>query len=407
MKEVYIPWAAWYGDKQKVLTFPEEWEVTLFPPQDAEEIDDETIRQAFEEPIGTPPLREMARGSRDAVIVVDDLSRPTPAYRLMPFVLEELQSAGIPLPHIRVIIGVAGHRPLTRSELIQKLGTFVVEHLQVRNHHPFENLVYLGKTSFGTPVYINRDFVSADFKLAVGGITPHGGPGFGGGAKLIFPGVAGIESLYQNHRRDNGLRGGLNFLEGNQRRADLEEGARMAGLSAIVNVVVNSRRQVAGVFVGDPIQAHRAGCAFARKVFATPVPQNWDVGIFNAYPKDTEYLQVGMSLNIWYSAPHPIVHPEGTIVLTTASSEGLGYHSLHSPGMRLPNNGPLPSSVGNRRLILFSPSLNFYDLSPEAQKEVILGRSWEEVRKNLSNFHGAGTRCAVFPCGALQLAKQE
>ena len=102
-------------------------------------------------------------------------------------------------------------------------------------------------------------------------------------------GVAGIESLYHNHRGDNGLRGGLNNVEDNQRRADMEEAARMGGLDAVVNVVVNSRREIAGLLVGDLVGAPRAGVALARRVFSTPVPEGWDVGVFNAYPKNQLY----------------------------------------------------------------------------------------------------------------------
>src|SRR5262249_17895480 len=179
---------------------------------------------------------------------------------------------------------------------------------------------FLGTTSFGTPVYLNRDFVNAGLKLCVGSINPHGGPGFGGGAKLVLPGVAGIESLYQNHRGDNGLKGGLNNVESNQRRPDIEEAARMGRLDAVVNVVVNSRRGIAGLFVGDLVEAHRAGVELARQVFATSVPEGWDVGIFNAYPKDNEFVQAGMAFNIWGSAKAPTVHDRGTLVLGAASS---------------------------------------------------------------------------------------
>lgn len=401
---IRIPWGAWFGDEELELTFPATWEARLFPPRDAPPLSEAALRQAFEQPHGTPPLRELARGRRDAVIVVDDLSRPTPAWRLMPIILEELAAGGIGDERVRVIVGVAGHRPLMRQDLVKKLGQEMVDLLEVRNHNPFENLAYLGKTSYGTPVYLNRDFVVADLKLCLGSINPHGGPGFGGGAKLVLPGVAGIESLYQNHRGDNGLKGGLNNVEENHLRADMEEVARMARLDAIVNVVVNSRREIAGLFVGDAVEAHRAGVALARQVFATPVPIGWDVGIFNAYPKDNEFVQAGMAFNIWSSAKQPIVHERGTVVLCTASSEGFGFHALHGPGMRLPNTGNMAARFAPREMLLFAPGINRRDLSPATREAVTLCRRWEEVTATLARRHGPGTRAAVFPCGAIQLA---
>jgi nickel-dependent lactate racemase len=401
---IRIPWGAWFGDEELALPFPSGWEARLFPPRDAPELSDGELRRAFESPYGMPPLRELARGRRDAVIVVDDLSRPTPAARLLPLVLEELAAGGIGHEHVRVLMGIAGHRPLMRQDCIKKLGREMVDMLEVKNHHPFENLTFLGATSLGTPVYLNSDFVAAGLKLTIGSINPHGGPGFGGGAKLVLPGVAGIESLYQNHRGDNGLKGGLNNVETNQRRADMEEAARMGGLDAVVNVVVNTRRGIAGLFVGDVVEAHRAGVALARQVFATPVPEAWDVGVFNAYPKDNELVQAGMAFNIWGSAKTPIVREGGTVVLCTAASEGFGFHSLHGPGMRLANTGNMAARFAPRELVIFSPGINRYDLSPATRDAVTLCRTWEETVGVLRDRHGSGTRVAVFPCGALQLA---
>jgi nickel-dependent lactate racemase len=401
---IRMPWGAWFGDEERELTFPDNWEAQLFPPRDAPDIGDAGLRRAFENPYGTPPLRELARGRRDAVLVVDDLSRPTPAARLLPLILEELAAGGIGHEKVRVIMGIAGHRPLMREDCIKKLGREMVDLLEVKNHHPYENLTLVGTTSFGTPVYLNNDFVSADLKLTVGSINPHGGPGFGGGAKLVLPGVAGIETLYQNHRGDNGLKGGLNNVETNQRRADMEEAARMGGLDAVVNVVVNSRRGVAGLFIGDVVEAHRAGVALARQVFSTAVPEGWDVGIFNAFPKDNEFVQAGMGFNIWSSAKPPIVHERGTVVLCTAASEGFGFHSLHGPGMRLPNTGNMAARFAPRDLVIFSPGINRRDLNPATREGVTFCRTWEETVGVLRDKHGPGTRAAVFPCGAIQLA---
>jgi hypothetical protein len=184
----------------------------------------------------------------------------------------------------------------------------------------------------------------------------------------------------------------------------MEEAARMGGLDAGVNVVVNSRRGIAGLFVGDLVAAHRAGVALARQIFATPVPEGWDVGLFNAYPKDNELVQAGMAFNIWQSAGTPIVHERGTVVLCTAASEGFGFHSLHGPGMRLANTGNMAARFAPRELVIFSPGINRYDLSPATREAVTLCRTWEETVGLLRDRHGSGTRVAVFPCGALQLA---
>src|SRR5262249_33623456 len=145
------------------------------------------------------------------------------------------------------------------------------------------------------------------------------------------------------------------------------------------NVVVNSRRGIAGLFVGDPVAAHRAGVALARRIFATPVPSGWDVGIFNAFPKDNEFVQAGMGFNIWSSASAPIVHEGGTVVLCSASPEGVGSRSLHGPGMRLPNTGSMRARFAPRELVIFSPGINRRDLNAATREEVTLCRTWGDV----------------------------
>ncbi|MCS6860922.1 MAG: lactate racemase domain-containing protein, partial [Abditibacteriales bacterium] len=297
------------------------------------------------------------------------------------------------------------HRPMTRQDCILKLGQEIVDNYQVRNHHVYENLAYLGKTQYNTPIFVNRDFLTADVKVCVGSINPHGGPGFGGGAKLVLPGVAGIESLYNNHRSDIPPHGGLNEVDDNAMRADMEEFARRAGLTAIVNVVVNEKREIVACVVGDVVAAHRVGVGLAREVFATPVPRGWDVGVFSTYPKDVEWVQAGMAFNVWHSAQEPIVHASGTIVLACASSEGAGYHSLYGPEMRLgASRGSMKHPFGNRHFIIFSPNINQFDLNPATRADAVLCRTWAAVVAELRKRHGTGTKVAVFPCAAIQLA---
>ena len=318
-KTVRIPWAAFFGDTELELAFPAEWDVAVYPPADGLDIGEDGIAQAFANPIGTPRLAELARGRRSAVIVVDDLSRPTPAQRLVPRVLAELEAGGINRDQTLIIMGVANHRQLTREDMVKKLGEEVVSTVRVKNHFSWAHCEYIGTTSRGTPVALNKDFLAGDLKVLVGSIVPHGKPGFAGGAKLVLPGVASIDTAYAWHGPD-GPPGGLMKVE-TEARLDAEEAARMAGVDAIVNVIPNSRRGIAGLVVGDLVAAHRAGVAIAQRVFATHVPVGVDVGVFTAYPKDIEYCQLSLAFNVWWSAPQPIVHERGTIVACTAASE--------------------------------------------------------------------------------------
>lgn len=405
-KSAVIRWGAWQKDEDRVLTFPDDWEVRTCNLVDAPALSDDAIRQALHNPVGTPRIAALARKQRDAVIVVDDLSRPTPASHVLPALLEELAEGGITDDRVTIIVGVATHRPLIRHEIVQKIGEDIYNRIPVVNHFAWENCAYVGTTSFGTPVYINRRFMNAGVKICLGGILPHSGAGFGGGAKLLMPGVAGVETIYGNHGRSQRLRGGVNVIDGNEFRLDIEEAARLAHLDVIVNTVINSRREVAALFVGDCVEAHRVGVEYARNIYATPTPANWDVAVMSCYPKDTEFVQAGMGLHPWHTAHQPLVHEQGTVVLVSAAPEGMGYHGLMGADMRLGARGGYRRPTVDRDFVVYCPTINLHDFAPELRKDVVLCKRWDEVTSYLRQKHGRGTKCVVFPAGAMQLADQ-
>ena len=403
--KVKIPYASWYGDLEIQLDFPNDWKVTVAQPKDAAPLSDEEIASAFRNPIGTRRIAEMAEGKKDAVLIVDDISRPTPASKLMPHILEDLEAGGIDEDHIRIVIATAAHRPQTREDLIKKLGEDVVSRFEILSHNPYENLEYLGRTSRGTPVYVNKFVVEADLKIGVGGIYPHGGAGFGGGGKIILPGVVGMDTIEANHKNIRGA--GHGVIENNENRADIEETARMAGLDVIVNVVINSRRNIVGVFVGDLVKAHREGVKLARRVYKTEVPRDMDVIVTNAYPLDTEMVQIVKAL--WVRGRSS--KKDSTTVLLAACSEGRGYHALYHMGGRLWVPPKRPQLKGDstraqalRKLLIVSPNLNkkdVYQIFPKEETELL--KSWEEALEELERRYKERINVAVFPCASIQV----
>lgn len=403
---IHLRWRAWHGDEPLVLDFPGQYDVAVYPPKDGPDIGAEGIRQAFANPIGSSRIAELARGKQRAVIAVDDIARPTPASRVVPSILAELHEGGIPDGRIRFLMAIGCHRAMTRSEMARKLGAEIVRTYQVLNHTPYERLVRLGETSRGTPVDISGFFAEADLRIGVGQISPHGGPGWSGGAKIAIPGVAGIETIIANHKPGR-LRLGLVTIEGNEWRADMEEAALLAKLDAVVNLVVNSTRGVAGLFVGDVVAAHRRGVECAWDVMSTPLPpEPVDVGVFNQYPKDTEFMHLGHALHVLNSASRPLVRRGGTLVILSASSDGFGFHTLEAPGMRHGPTGPRPV-FEPFRLVIMCPNVNRAELPPSLPETTRLVPDWKGVAAVLREFHPDGGRVAVFPCGAIQVAARD
>lgn len=243
-----IPWGCWYEETVHELTFPDAWSVTRPRMNDARTLSEDEILEQLDHPIGAVKLEELAVGRKSAAIVMDDISRPTPGSRILPVIIHKLESAGMDLDKITIIFALGAHRPLTRADALKKIGRELLRMVKVVNHHPFRNLVDCGISECGTPIKINSDFMCADLKIAVGSIFPHPMAGFGGGAKAIVPGIAGIETLEANHRMvtyaEDGK--GVTYLGNpeNPLRNDIEDIVRKTGLDFVVNLVLNSHMEM-------------------------------------------------------------------------------------------------------------------------------------------------------------------
>jgi nickel-dependent lactate racemase len=388
MSQVQIPWAAWYGETPFALDFPDTWRVEVCNMKGGEDIGDAGIRQRLAQPIGAPSLRLFAKGSNSAAILVDDLSRPTPAFRLLPYLLEELAAAGIGEDRVKIICALAAHRPMTRDDFIKKVGLDLVERLQVLNHNAYEHLEFLGSSSRGTPIFVNRDLMSCQVRIALGMITPRGGM-FGGGAKLLIPGACGQQTIALNHRYVH-----------ERFREHLSEVGKMAGLGYIVNPLLNPKLEIIELVAGDPDAAFAKGCELGADLYATQIPDSFDIGVFNAFPKDTELCQAPLAMIPLANTAKKPLKPDSTVVICAACPEGLGWHSVLGPGTALAGRPGKPQ----HRTVVFSPGINKWDCSAKFGPEAIFCKTWPEVLAVLEKAHGAQAQVAVFPAGAMQMA---
>ncbi len=405
MKSFTIPWSAWYGKEEYVLEFPDSWSVQLFSMRDAEEINNlGELETALKSPIGTPPIQEIARGKKNAVIVVEDISRPTRAEPICELVLKELNEAGISNENITLIAALGAHRPMTRDDFIKKVGAKVVESINIENHHPYENLVFLGNSSRGTPIYLNKTYHDADVKIAVGTVIPHALAGFGGGAKIILPGVCGIQTLEANHQAAvKGIGVGLGFIT--ELRKEIEEVCGRVGLDFSINVVSTMKRGIAGIFAGHYIEAHRKAVELAKKVYGTELPkfppdEQLDLGFFNLYPEDTELSQTVKAFPLFFSA-QKLFKRDAAIIFLTAATEGRGYHSLiGETGGRLYQNWGehlLFQALSENSFGIFSPNLSKADIFHYYPKRTIIHNDFHKMVQELGETYGKSPRACIFP----------
>lgn len=410
IKTVSLPQLAWYGDTKLDLVFPEKWEVTLCPMagQNLPALSDDEIRAVFANPVGTKPIRELAVGKEEVVIIFDDMTRPTRVYQLLPFVLEELKLGGISDDHIRFVVASGAHGTWTRTDFAKKLGEDVADRFPVYNHNPYDFLTELGETSRGTPVSINSEVAQCDLKIGIGSIVPHPMSGFGGGSKIISPGVASMETIIHNHHKLGGYgpgesphpSTGLARIEENIMHFDMDETARIAGLDVKVDAVINLSRDPVGLFVGDFEEEFRKGVDLAKEVYATEPAENMDVAIVNAYSKANEAA-------IAVLAGFISVKERGEIVIIANAPDGQVTHYLYGKfGRQLGGKAFLPSWTRKGKIILFSPykentNPNLFG-SPEC---LVFCKTWSEVLEELSVRGTDKAKVAVYPDATIQYPK--
>ena len=412
-QRVTVRSGAWFSDREVALNLPQTWEVKILAPKDAPKIAEAQIEAAFARPTGTPPIAEMARGKKNAAIVVDDLSRPTPTADLIPYVLRELSQAGIAKEEIRFVVGVGSHRPLNDREIAQKVGPGVAAEYEVTNHDFMSgHLRALGNLSDGMPVYINPVVADADFKICLGVIYPHGNVGFGGGAKLILPGVSGFATIFCFHHHYPSRGHGTVERSGSEPdiRDATEAVARRLGLDVIVNAVINSRREIVGVFVGDFVEAHRKGAQFARETYGTDIPddirRSTDLVVINSYPLDADSIQLGKSL--WVRS----YFDRAYAIAISPCSDGICYHGIYDGmdyGRFLKQRAllesmelPAPRIGEPKELLVYSEHYPVEDFYRE-YSDYILFRDWDTPIRMLAEKLPPNARVAVFPCASIQV----
>jgi nickel-dependent lactate racemase len=284
------------------------------------------IAHALTHPIGTRPLAELARGRRNACILVCDITRPVPNRLILPPLLRILEGQGIARRNILLLIATGLHRLNEGAELDEMLGPEISRSYRIENHHGKvrEEHDYLGETSNGVPVFLDSRYVQADLKITTGLIEPHLMAGYSGGRKVICPGIAGLDTVKAWHgprflehpRADCGL------VEGNPVHEENTRIALMAGCDFIVNVCLDGQRRITWVGAGDMVQAWEEGVRFIEKVVKAPVPEPVDVVVTSCagYPLDTTWYQAVKGL----TGALPIVKEGGTIIMAASLTEGLG-----------------------------------------------------------------------------------
>lgn len=282
------------------------------------------IRDALQNPTGSPMLYELSRGARDIVIIADDITRPMPSDATVKEMIRALDKPDE--KHITILIATGLHRPMTKREIEERFGDELTKRYNIVNHDAknISNLADFGLLKSGNRLYLNKLAKSCDLLIAEGFIEPHLFAGFSGGRKSILPGIAGESTIMRNHCPRNILdpNARMNVMDTNPINVECEEACESSGLAFILNVALNGRKQITAAFAGHPILAHRKGCEYVRGlVSAAASPADIVVTSNSGYPLDMNLYQAVKGMVTAESA----AKQDGVIIIAAECCEGVGH----------------------------------------------------------------------------------
>lgn len=327
MSEYHIP----YGKTQIKIHLPDHLRVDQIAPLEVPGAADpeQVVNQALNTPYGSQRLEDF-KGAHSAAIAVSDKTRPVPHHHLLPPLLERLEKLGLSPDSIHLLIATGTHLPMPPEEFEMVLPKSILERYPVASHNAQDeqNLVYLGKTSYETPIWMNRIYMDADLRIVSGNIEPHQFQGFSGGVKSAAIGLAGSKTINHNHALMTHPMAQLGEYERNPTRQDVEEIGRKVGIHFALNAILNHRKEIVRALAGDPRAVMEHGIPLAREICQVAVAQPYDLMIVSAggHPKDINLYQAQKAL---YHA-NQIMRPGGTVILAAACPEGTGSRSYES-----------------------------------------------------------------------------
>ena len=314
-----------YGKSKLTLEVPESMFSEILLPKKKEGVKNpiSEVEKSIRNPVPTEfsPLDELIDGSGKTSIVVNDITRSTPTHLMLPPILRVLKECGVQRDDIRIIIATGTHRPVTREEMNKILGDIAGKY-KVLNHNCDDELVYLGETSFNTPVYLNETFMESEYKILTGEVELHYFAGYSGGRKSVLPGVSGRETITRNHSMLLDPRSDIGVLDGNPVHEDMTEAAEMAEITFTVNIVKNEKKEIVSVFSGDFKEVLRRGAKVVDQMYKVKAKEKVDTVLVSAggFPRDINVYQAQKAV---FNA-EKMVKRGGTIILFAQCKEGVG-----------------------------------------------------------------------------------
>jgi len=288
-----------------------------------------TINYALDHPINSPRIEQIVMHRKKVCIVVDDVTRPTPTYKLLPPLLDRLNSVGVTGSDIIIVIATGMHQPVTSKEIELLLGSDIANNYQVVSHNSSskKEMVYIGRSKSGNSIWINKNVINCDFKILVGYVRPHPIFGYTGGRKSIVPGIADEQTIKYNHRPEwvclNPYCDYLN-LANNPSHEDAVDIARRVNVDFILNVVLNKKKEIVKIVAGELVEAWLEAVRVVKQSVLFEINELADVVISSPgnYPDDVNLYQALPYAIV--SRKQPVFKKGALMILVAKCQDGLG-----------------------------------------------------------------------------------
>ncbi|MBN1566694.1 MAG: nickel-dependent lactate racemase [Acidobacteria bacterium] len=339
--------------------------------------EEQVVLDALAHPIGTPRLKEIVKPGNTVCVVVSDITRSWQRMWIyLPYIVKELNEAGVQDKDIRFLCALGYHRKHTPEEHGKLLGSNLIDRFRITDHDCEDkgNLIPLGKTSRGTPVIINRIAAEADHLVLTGCCTYHPWVGWAGGKKSILPGISSIESIQKNHLMTMDEHGkqrpevASGNIKNNPIHLDMLEVAEIVKPSFIFNVIMGYDGKIARAVCGDCIKAHDVGRGIVDELYEVPITELADITISSqgGYPKDIDVCQTGKGIYHTQAA----TKPGGWIIILSDCTEGIGPPDANTIFLELDNNEDRHREV--RKLFTVPKYVSYYMCTAAEKWNIII-----------------------------------
>ncbi len=314
-----------YGCCRQCVEIGEENLIASLLPRKIESHGDakEKIQKALDAPIESKKVEEIIKPGEKIAIIISDVTRPCPSYKILPPLVERLEKAGCRREDMTIVSGLGSHRPQTEEEWAKLVGPDIYGTIKIEDSYG-DDFILIGASSRKTPYEVYGTVVRADRRICIGNIDYHYFAGYSGGAKAIVPGVCSRGTIQANHSMMLDEAAKVGFVDGNPVREDMEEIVKFLPIDFIINVVLDEKKEIISAVAGHAYHAHRAGCRVLDAAYKMPIEELADIVIASpgGLPKDLNVYQTQKALDNAQWA----VKPGGIIILVGECKEGYGEH---------------------------------------------------------------------------------